>query len=168
MKFRLTLAATMFAALANTASAETCAVDVEDPFDLEGAQIVELYACLEAKMLEGYQKGDNEIAKVYRDWAPTATRPAVAGPHSNAVLMTFANDVAAEQYLKFEEEGVVMPVGSILAKESFRLNKKKKVVRPGALFLMEKVAEGTADEFGNWVYSAVQPNRILSLGCALH
>ncbi len=50
-----------------------------------------------------------------------------------------------------------MPVGSVLAKESYKLSKKGKP-RRGPLFIMTKVAAGEADEFGNWVYSAVQPN----------
>lgn len=158
MKFRFGIATTAFIALASTASAETCAVDVEDPFDLEGAQITEIYACIQAKMIEGYTKGDNEIAAAYRDWAPTATRPAVAGPHGNRLLMTFANDIAAEQYLKFEEEGVVMPVGSVLAKESIGINKKKKEARVGPLFIMTKGEAGAAPDAGDWIYSAVQPS----------
>lgn len=158
MNFRLTFAATAFLALATSASAETCAVDVEDPFDLEEAQINEIYACIKDKMVEGYTKGDNEVAAAYRDWTPTATRPAVAGPHGNRLLNTFANDIAAEQYLKFAEEGVVMPAGSVLAKESIKINKKKKAAVVGPLFIMTKGEAGAAPDADDWIYSAVQPN----------
>ena len=108
-------------------------------------------------LVAGYQKKDDPVAAVYRDWAATATRPGVAGVHGDRFLMTFANDIAAEQYLKFEEEGVEMPVGSVLAKESFKVSKKGKV-RRGPLFIMTKVAAGEADETDNWVYGGVQPN----------
>jgi len=120
-------------ALTSGAFAADCKTDVEDAFDLEAAEINEIYTCLKDKMLEGYTKGGDEVAAVYRDWAPTATRPAVAGPHGNRLLNTFANDIAAEQYLKFEEEGVVMPAGSVLAKESIKINTKKNysAVQPG-------------------------------------
>ena len=74
------------------------------------------------------------------------------------LLQTFANDIAAEQYLKFEEEGVEMPVGSILAKESAKLNKKKKQIVVGPLFLMTKVAAGSKPETDDWVYGGVLPN----------
>ena len=43
----------------------------------------------------------------------------------------------------------VMMRGNTLA--SFKLKVKK-----GQLFFMEKVAAGNADEFGNWIYSAVK------------
>lgn len=135
--------------------AQDCSNDA-DPFDIDAAGVDALYSCIEAKMAEGYAKGDNEVAAAYRNWAVTATRPGVAGPHGERFLMTFANDIAAEQYLKFEEEGVVMPVGSILAKESFKMSKG--VAKVGPLFIMTKLAAGEASETGDWLYSGVQPN----------
>lgn len=149
--------ATVGALTAGTASAQDCTSAEVDPFEIDDAGVVALYDCIKDALAAGYAKGDNEVAKVYRTWAATATRPGVAGPHGNRFLMTFANDVAAEQYLKFEDEGVVMPVGSVLAKESFKISKKGKV-RRGPLFLMTKVAAGEADETANWVYGGVQPN----------
>ena len=140
------------------ALAADCAIDVEDPFDLEEAGVVELYDCLKDAMVEGYSKEGDEIATAYRDWAVTSTRPAVAGPHGNRWLQTFANDIAAEQYLKFEEEGVVMPVGSVLAKESMSINKKKKIGRTGPLFTMIKLEAGGAPDYGDWLYGGIQPN----------
>lgn len=161
MKLRLTLAATILAAgsaFTSMAYAEGCTVDVEDPFDLEAAQINEIYDCIKAKMLEGYTKGDDAVASAYRDWTVTSTRPAVAGAHGNRLLQTFANDVAAEQYLKFEEEGVIMPAGSVLAKESIKINNKKKQAVVGPLFIMTKGEAGAAPDADDWIYSAVQPN----------
>lgn len=143
---------------AETAHAADCPIDVESAFDLEEDQVLALYDCIKDKMAEGYAKQGDEIATNYRSWAITATRPAVAGPHGNRLLLTFANDVAAEQYLKFEEEGVQMPVGSILAKESITISKKKKEARVGPLFTMKKLAEGEAADYGDWLYGGIQPN----------
>ncbi|MEP5761679.1 MAG: cytochrome P460 family protein [Litoreibacter sp.] len=160
MNFRTTLTAAAFvaASLSTGAASAACKVDVEDPFDLEEAGVVALYDCLKDTLAEGYAKEGDEIATNYRSWTNSATRPAVAGAHSNRFLQTFANDIAAEQYLKFAEEGVVMPVGSILAKESFGINKKKLEGRPGALFTMIKLEAGGAPEFGDWLYGGIQPN----------
>jgi hypothetical protein len=88
----------------------------------------------------------------------TSTRPAVAGAHGSRLLQTFANDVAAEQYLKFATEGVDMPAGSILAKESISISKKKKEARTGPLFIMTKGEEGSAPDTADWGYAGVQPN----------
>ncbi|MHA3915255.1 cytochrome P460 family protein [Halovulum sp. GXIMD14793] len=151
-----TIAATFaLTLLAGVAQAQECSNDT-DPYDIDAAGVDALYACIEAKMLAGYTKKDHAVAQEYRNWTVTATRPAVPGPHGERFLLTFANDIAAEQYIKFEEEGVVMPVGSILVKESFKMRKGEAKVGP--LFIMTKVAEGEAPETNDWVYDAVQPN----------
>lgn len=156
-----TLIAAATAATALTASgahAADCAVDVEDAFDLEQAQIVEIYDCIKDSLAEGYGKLDHEIGANYRSWHATATAPAIPGPHGKRALNTFANDVAVEQYLKFEEEGVVMPVGSILAKESVTISTKKKKASIGPLLIMTKMEKGSIPETNDWLYSGVHGN----------
>lgn len=154
MKRILTTAAVLLLG-AGAASAQDCTAE-GDAFDLDGEAVGALYACIEQAMLDGYTGGENEVAKVYRDWTVSSTRPAVAGPHGERFLQTFVNATGAEQYLKFEAGDFSMPAGTVLAKESFALKDGKAAVGP--LFIMEKVAAGEADEFDNWVYSAVQPN----------
>ena len=144
-------AALTFAAPA--AAQEACAVE-GDHWDLDAAGVDALYDCMSARMLEGYTKEGDETAAVYRDWQPTATRMAVAGPHGERFLNTFVNEVGAEQYLKFEDGEFEMPVGSVLAKESVAI--RKGTARVGPLFLMTKVDD--APEFDNWLYAGVQPN----------
>ncbi|MEM8825195.1 MAG: cytochrome P460 family protein [Pseudomonadota bacterium] len=135
------------------AAQETCNVD-GDAWDLEEAAVVALYDCMSERMIGAYTKEGDEIAAAYRGWTPTSIRMAVAGPHGERFLNTFANDVAAEQYLKFEDGEFEMPVGSVLAKESVAV--REGTGRVGPLFIMTKVDD--APEFDNWVYSGVQPN----------
>ncbi|MEO9516331.1 MAG: cytochrome P460 family protein [Paracoccaceae bacterium] len=156
MKYTSYVAA--FLLTAGMAAADCADITVEDAFDLEEADINALYTCLGDTMAEGYAKEGDEIGSSFRDWAVSATRPAVAGPHGNRALLTFANDIAAEQYLKFEDENVQMPVGSILAKESISISIKKKKARPGPLFIMTKLEAGGAPETGDWLYAGLQPN----------
>ena len=155
-----TAAAPATALMTSAASSADCAVDVdvEDPFDLEAAQINEIYACLKDAMAEGYAKEGDAVASNFRSWTVSSTRPAVAGPHGNRLLQTFANDIAAEQYLKFAEEGVKMPVGSVLAKESIAISTTKKQARVGPLFIMTKMENGSIPETADWLYAGIQPN----------
>ena len=156
---KLAIAATLSVVAASAANAQDCTtVTVEDAFDLDEAQINVLYDCLQEKMATGYAKEGDEVGSNYRNWAATATGPGVAGAHGNRLLNTFANDIAAEQYLKFEEEGFEMPIGSVLAKESITVSIKKKAARPGPLFVMTKVGLDAAPETGGWLYSGLQPN----------
>jgi len=156
--FRTGIIALSMTCLGTAAFAQDCTTAITDPFDLEEAEVLSLYACIKDKMAEGYAKGGDEIGASYRNWTVSSTRPAVAGAHGERLLQTFANDIAAEQYLKFEEEGVIMPVGSILAKESAKLNKKKGAVVVGPLFIMTKLEAGGAPETNDWLYGGLQPN----------
>lgn len=158
MTHRKSLAAACVFLLTGSAAYAACPVDVESTFDLTEEQIASVYDCLKDQMVEGYSKEGSEIGMNYRDWTVTGTRPAVAGPHGERLLQTFVNAIGAEEYLRYAEEDVAMPVGSVIAKESISFSKKKKEARVGPLFIMTKVAEGEAPEAGDWVYSGIQPN----------
>ena len=66
------------------------------------------------------------------------------------------NEVGAEEYLKYLEERGPMPVGTVIAKESFAVKDEGKV-KKGPLFFMEKVAAGTMPETADWLYLLVSP-----------
>lgn len=145
--------------VASTAAADghSCTFD-KDPIDFDQSEIDALYACVIDDLAAGYAAEGHEIGSVYRDWVPTATGPYNPGPHGERFLNTFANDIAADQYNQYAFGEFEMPVGSVLAKESYKL-KNDGTPRRGPLFIMTKVeAGGEAGEFDNWVYSAVQPN----------
>lgn len=160
MKFGWIAAAGVAAAMmagGSAVQAEECSFDIEIA-DFEQADIDRLYNCVNDSLAEGYAKEGHEIGSVYRSWQVTATGPAAPGPHGDRFLLTYANDVAFDDYTKYaSDEAFSMPVGSVLAKESWKLSKKGKP-RRGPLFIMTKVAAGEADETDNWVYSGVQPN----------
>ena len=139
--------------LSGAAYAE-CTTDVAKD-DLTDAQVVELYECIKGELREGYAAVGDERATAYQSWGVTSTVPGGVGNHGSRFLMTFVNEVGFDEYVKFSDEGAKMPVGTLIAKESFNVNKKG-IVKKGPLFFMEKVAAGEADEFGNWVYSALQ------------
>jgi len=140
-------------------AADVCKVDV--PVDeLSAEQATQAYDCMIDGLVAGWQKGDHPVAAAYKTWTAAATYAAAVGAHGNRLLFTYANDIAKEQYLKFEDEGVSMPVGSILAKESFNAHTKGEKLgqlRAGPLFIMEKVAAGSFDETNNWKYTLITP-----------
>ncbi|WGH79390.1 recombinase [Jannaschia ovalis] len=152
--FRITTAAAFAALTLPTAAAEHACTVEGDHWDLDEAGIAALYDCMSERMLAGYSSGDDPLAGEYRGWVQAGTRPAVAGPHGERFLLTFANEIAAEQYLAYEEGDFEMPVGSVLAKESIAI--RDGTARVGPLFYMTKVDD--APEFDNWFYSGVMPN----------
>ncbi len=156
-KFAAIVSATLFTSGAAMAQ-QDCPVSILDPYDLEEADINSIYDCMKDRLVEGYSKQGNKIAENYRNWAVTGTRMGVAGAHGERLLLTFVNSIGAEEYLKFDEENAFMPAGTVLAKESIKIHKKKKMAVPGPLFLMTKVKAGELPETNDWRYDALSPS----------
>lgn len=136
--------------------AAACETDIPKS-ELTDAQVAELYDCIKDSMLSGYQKSGRPEAMEYRGWTMASTTPFISATHGNRFVNHYVNDIGREVYMRFAEEDTHMPVGSILAKESFTVNKKGKV-RRGPLFLMEKMPAGTFPETADWKYAVILPN----------
>ncbi len=128
--------------------------------ELTQEQVNEAFECIKEELREGYAKNENPWAKDYVNWGRAATAPYLADVHGNRFVNYTVNEIGYREYIKYsdERENNPMPVGSVLAKEIFNVNKKKQVTK-GQLFFMEKVAAGgEAEKYGNWVYSVIKPN----------
>ena len=69
-------------------------------------------------------------------------------------MQNYANAIARYNYVDYEDGGA-MPVGSVLAKDSFALRAGE--VQAGPLFLMEKMPAGFNTESQNWRYTLIMP-----------
>ena len=142
--------------VSSAAFAADCTTDVKKD-DLTDEQVQALYDCIKSDLRAGYASQGGPLTAEYTGWKAAATLPAAPGVHGKRFLFTLVNDVGYDEYVKFSEERGPMPVGTIIAKESFNLSKKGKV-RKGPLFFMTKAAAGgESDQYGNWVYAAFSP-----------
>lgn len=137
-----------------------CSVD-KAGYDLTPQEAHEVYRCLGDQLYIGYNTGDKRwvdagTVKNYRYWTPASNWPAAPGFHSDRFLYTYVNKAGADTYTDYPE-GVRMPTGTILAKESFSVDDDGKA-KPGPLFIMEKVAEGKSPKTNDWYYTAVAAN----------
>ncbi|MEE9315374.1 MAG: cytochrome P460 family protein [Rhizobiaceae bacterium] len=156
MKNIITATAFVATLFASSAAFAECTTEVKKA-DLTSEQVTGLYDCIKSELREGYAAMGGANTKEYTSWKAAGTAPAAPGVHGKRFLTTFVNETGYAEYVKFAEENVKMPVGSIVAKESFNVSKKGKVQK-GPLFFMTKVAAGgEADKFGNWVYAAFTP-----------
>jgi hypothetical protein len=92
-----------------------------------------------------------------RNWTPANTLPANPGFHGGRFLLTWVNAAGATDYLKYADQNVQIPAGTVIAKESFAVTGAGKVQK-GPLFIMEKVAAGVSPETDDWYYMMVAPN----------
>ncbi len=129
--------------------------------DLSFEEANEVYECIAEELHAGYVKGNKrwipaDYVNDFRGWAKASTVPAAPGFHGGRFLVTWVNEVGAEEYMKYAEAPSI-PAGTVIAKESFQVTDGGKV-RKGPLFLMEKVAAGSSPQTDDWYYMMVGAN----------
>ncbi len=163
MKYSLVIAAAAIALAFGTSSAQAASCDPgKAGYDLTAEEAEKVYDCLKQSLVDGYKKGNKrwipkEIVDDYRNWALVTKFPAAPGFHGGRFLMTYVNAVGADTYMEYKEEDVVVPSGTLIAKESFSVSDEGKV-RKGPLFIMQKVDKGKSPKTNDWYYMMVAPN----------
>ncbi len=108
------------------------------------------------EMKKAYRKAGLRNVKGYTGWLKINASSYQSATHGGRYVNNYADSHGDYRYKKFEKAGT-MPLGSVLAKDSF-------VVRPdgkvgiGPLFIMEKMKKGFNKSSGDWRYSMVMPN----------
>tara|TARA_Y100000588_G_scaffold26608_1_gene26161 strand:- start:879 stop:1232 length:354 start_codon:yes stop_codon:yes gene_type:complete len=75
--------------------------------------------------------------------------------HGRRFVSNFVN-AKAVAYLQYEKAGT-LPVGAIIAKDSFVVAKDG-TLTPGTLFVMEKMAKGFSYVSDDWRYAMIMPD----------
>ncbi|MFQ5775393.1 MAG: hypothetical protein ACE5GS_12805 [Kiloniellaceae bacterium] len=128
---------------------------VERPAGLTGADALVIYNRILDNMVAGYRLSSLPYAASYRLWRRFNTVPYRSAQHGERYVNNYANDVA-RAYGRFEESGE-MPVGSILAKDSFAVTLHGDVFS-GPLFVMEKMPPGFDAPNRDWRYTMIMPD----------
>ena len=106
-------------------------------------------------MEASYGTSGENGASDYQTWTKYNTRPYISPTHGGRYVNNYANPTAAA-YARFEDAGV-MPVGTILAKDSLTIDGGG-MAAAGPLFLMEKMAAGFNSDNGDWKYTMIMPD----------
>jgi len=128
---------------------------IERPADLDASNANEIYDSIIEQMAKGYSQSGYKTAKEYRDWRRDNNAPYLSAGHGNRFLNNFGNNISSG-YLKLRR-GQKMPVGSVLAKDSFTVTDNGEIFA-GALFIMEKLAQGKSPTSGDWRYAMIMPD----------
>ncbi len=151
----LASAATLAPSLAQDAFKPTEHFKIERPADLKSDDANAIYDSIIKQMAEGYAQSGIAAAKDYLKWRRDNNAPYLSGGHGNRFLNNYGNAVS-KGYLALRR-GSKMPVGSVLAKDSFTVTDDKEIFG-GALFLMEKLADNGKPQTGNWRYVMIMPD----------
>ncbi len=123
--------------------------------ELTEAEAAKAYDCVSGPMKAAYTKSGNAVAAAYQGWRRYSRVAYQSATHGGRYVQNFANG-KARAYGAFEKSGA-MPVGSVLAKDSFAVNTRGRV-SPGPLFIMEKMPAGFNNASYNWKYTMIMPN----------
>ena len=141
---------------APVAHAADCTTDKKRD-EVTPAEAQALYDCIAPKLIEGYSKAEGVPGLDFRGYKLVTTAPLVSSTHGGMFVNHWVNDKGADLYTKWEDmDGAKFEVGTIFAKESFRISKKDGSIKRGPLFLMEKVADSEAPD--GWIYTRLFPN----------
>lgn len=151
----LMAAPTAVVTVANELDNPTIHFQIENPAQLDQQSAEAVYQALIAVMQEGYAQSTDPSARNYSNWKRFNTAPYLSSGHGNRYLNNYGNSVSKDYLaLDLDEQ---MPVGSILVKDTFTATSEGDSL-PGALFIMEKMAEGSLPDTGDWRYATIMPD----------
>ncbi len=125
---------------------------IRNPKFLDATEAEAIYRRLRGRMAAGYALSGR---RVYGGWTRYNRAPYISATHGRRYVNNYANARGAA-YGRFEDAGR-LPVGSIIAKDSFSVTENGEI-DPGPLFLMEKMAAGFNYTSGDWRYSEIMPD----------
>ncbi|MET1415849.1 cytochrome P460 family protein [Roseibium sp. HPY-6] len=130
-------------------------ITIEDPADLSKEEAQRIYAGLKDRMSSLYAIADLPAIEGYQSWTLFNDAPYISATHGRRYVNNYANAIAANYAIL--KEGEKLPAGSVLAKDSITVTGDGRVF-PGAMFGMEKLAEGASPETADWRYFMVVPD----------
>ena len=128
---------------------------IENPANLSKEDAQAHYKSLSRRMERGYAAAQLDVLLNYQAWPLFNDAPYISATHGQRYVNSYANRMA-HNYGTLQE-GEVLPVGSVLAKDSMTVTDEGNV-HPGALFVMEKLPAGTNPETADWRYIMVMPD----------
>lgn len=123
--------------------------------EISPAEAQAVYNCLQPDMKKAYGKAGVAQVKGFTGWLKVNAAAYQSATHGARYVNNYANKQADRHYKKFEKAGI-LPLGSVLAKDSFVVQPNGKVSM-GPLFIMEKMNKGFNKSSGDWRYSMILP-----------
>jgi len=128
---------------------------VDRPAKLSPADAMVIYDKVRDRMVAGYRLSHDPVAERFVEWRRYNSAPYRSATHGQRFVNNYAN-ATARAYGDYENADE-LPVGSVLAKDSFAVTQRGDVFT-GPLFLMEKMPKGFRPEAHDWRYTMIMPD----------
>jgi len=126
---------------------------VPNPARLSDADALSIYDRIHDDMVSAYRLSRDPVADRYYTWRRYNRAPYLSATHGNRYINNYANGAARA----YGQEGAEMPVGAVLAKDSFTITGQGDVFA-GPLFVMEKMPAGFSPDTRDWRYTMIMPD----------
>ncbi|WP_209505041.1 MULTISPECIES: cytochrome P460 family protein [unclassified Ruegeria] len=138
-----------------TADGHNAHIAIENPAELSKDEAAAHYHSLRRRMARGYAAAQLDLVLNYQSWPLFNDAPYISATHGQRYVNTYANRMA-HNYGTLQQ-GEELPMGSVLAKDSMTVTDEGHI-HPGAMFIMEKLPEGTSPNTADWRYIMVLPD----------
>lgn len=142
-------------ALGSPANAQDAHLAIENPAELSKDEAQAHYRSLKRRMSRGYAAAQLDVIRNYQSWPLFNDAPYISATHGQRFVNSYANRMAFNYGTL--QDGETLPAGSVLAKDSMTVTDEGRV-HPGAMFVMEKLPQGTNPETADWRYIMVLPD----------
>ena len=140
----------------NTAEKNACLLAMAEALEAK-ADAIKVYDEIADEMARGYAVSGDPTAHAYRRWRRYNDASYRSETHGNRYVNNYANGIANKAGYGDLKEGVVMPPGAVLAKDSFTYTADHELYA-GALFIMEKLPAGGNPAMADWRYAMIMPD----------
>lgn len=134
---------------------EDAHIAIENPADLSKDEALQIYKSLQRRMARGYGTAQLDQLLNYQSWPLFNDAPYISATHGQRFVNSYANRMA-HNYGTLQQ-GEKLPKGSVLAKDSVTVTDEGNI-HPGAMFVMEKLAEGVSPDTADWRYIMILPD----------
>ncbi|WP_171238715.1 cytochrome P460 family protein [Ruegeria sp. HKCCA5763] len=137
------------------ADSENAHIAIENPAELSKDEALKHYRSLNRRMARGYAAAQLDLILNYQSWPLFNDAPYISATHGRRFVNSYANRMA-HNYATLQK-GEELPMGSVLAKDSMTVTDEGRI-HPGAMFIMEKLANGANPDTADWRYIMVLPD----------
>jgi hypothetical protein len=126
---------------------------VPNPARLSDPDALTIYDRIRDEMVSAYRLSRDPVAGRYFAWRRYNRAPYLSATHGDRYINNYGNAEAQS----YGREGVTMPPGAVLAKDSFTVTGQGDVFT-GPLFFMEKMPPGFSADTRDWRYTMIMPD----------
>ena len=130
-------------------------IEVREPADLTPNEANQIYEKLKQDLAQRYAVSGLKLIDGYQSWKRYNSSPYVSATHGQRYVNSYAN-ATGRQYGQLKP-GERYPVGTVFAKDSITVTASGSSF-PTALFVMEKLAQGTNKSTADWRYLMILPD----------